>query len=103
MIKKLTSQEYEQAVKSPKLSIIDFSATWCGPCQMLAPTIEKLSDEISDADFYSVDIDEQRELAIAKGIEVVPTVLFVKNGQEQTKSVGYKDYEQIKALIEQYI
>lgn len=103
MVKKLLSQDFGQVLDSEKLSVVDFSAQWCGPCQMLAPVLEKLSEDISDADFFAVDIDEQRELAVKNGIEVVPTVLFVKNGKIAGKSEGYRDYDQMKALIESHI
>lgn len=57
MVKKINSSEFEQ-VKNNKAIIVDFSAEWCGPCKMLAPVMEQLSDEITDVEFYNIDVDE---------------------------------------------
>ena len=57
MVKKISSSEFEQ-VKNNKAIIVDFSAEWCGPCKMLAPVMEQLSDEITDVEFYNIDVKE---------------------------------------------
>ena len=62
MVKKINSSEFEQ-VKNNKAIIVDFSAEWCGPCKMLAPVMEQLSDEITDVEFYNIDVDENPDLA----------------------------------------
>ena len=63
MVKKINSSEFEQ-VKNNKAIIVDFSAEWCGPCKMLAPVMEQLSDEITDVEFYNIDVDENPDLAV---------------------------------------
>ena len=64
MVKKINGSEFEQ-VKNNKAIIVDFSAEWCGPCKMLAPVMEQLSDEITDVEFYNIDVDENPDLARA--------------------------------------
>ena len=68
-----------EVLKSDKLTIVDFFATWCGPCQMLAPVLEKISNENTDVNIFKVDIDQSQELAINSRVEVVPTLIFYKN------------------------
>ena len=77
----LNKENFENEVlNSNKLTVVDFFATWCGPCQMLAPVLEKLSKEQNDLNIFKVDIDESVELAIKYQVEVVPTLVIFKNG-----------------------
>ena len=74
MVKKINSSEFEQ-VKNNKAIIVDFSAEWCGPCKMLAPVMEQLSDEITDVEFYNIDVDENPDLAREYRIMNIPAVM----------------------------
>ena len=76
MVKKITDNNFEE-VKNSKLAVVDFSATWCGPCQMLAPIFEELSEEMSDVDFYSVDVDANPVLSVVNKIASVPTISYL--------------------------
>ena len=78
MVKKITDNNFEE-VKNSKLAVVDFSATWCGPCQMLAPIFEELSEEMSDVDFYSVDVDANPVLSVVNKIASVPTIHIYVN------------------------
>ena len=80
MVKKINSSEFEQ-VKNNKAIIVDFSAEWCGPCKMLAPVMEQLSDEITDVEFYNIDVDENPDLAREYRIMNIPAVIAIKGGQ----------------------
>ena len=82
-------------------AIIDFYATWCGPCRMLSPVLEELSDEYAGKiDIYKVDVDEEEELASAFNIASIPTMLFCpKSGQPQMTQ-GALPKDQIKSAIE---
>lgn len=84
-----------------KPAIVDFYATWCGPCQMLAPVLEELSNEYAGKiDIYKVDVDEEDELAAAFNISSIPTMLFCPKAGEPQMTKGALPKEQIKSAIE---
>lgn len=93
MVKKINATEFkEEALKG--VSVVDFSATWCGPCQMLAPVLEEVSEEMGEqVDFYNVDVDENSGLAIEYGIASVPALLVLKDGVKQDILIGFKPKE----------
>lgn len=71
-----------------KLVVVDFYATWCGPCKMIAPMVEKFSEQYNDATFLKLDVDAIPALAQEYEISAMPTLVFIKNGKEVTKVVG---------------
>lgn len=81
---------FDKALRSDKLMMVDFWATWCGPCQMLGPVIEQLAEEYEDQDVIigKVDVDENPELARRYGVMSIPTVIFLKDGEEFDRKVG---------------
>ena len=82
----------EFAFKGNKPCVIDFYATWCGPCKTIAPIIEKLAKEYDGKiDFYKVDCDKEMKLASIMQVRNIPMVFFMKNGAQPEKSVGAKD------------
>ena len=81
-----------------ELTLVDFFATWCGPCKMIAPVLEQLED----IDVIKVDVDEERELAVKFGIQAVPTLVLNKDKQEIARTQGYHDLEDLKNWINQY-
>ena len=84
-----------EVLKSDKLTIVDFFATWCGPCQMLAPVLEKISNENTDVNIFKVDIDQSQELAINSRVEVVPTLVFYKNGSAIKTLEGFRSEKEL--------
>lgn len=97
----VTKENFDKAIDAPgKIVVVDFFATWCGPCKMLAPVIEEAAEEMKDVLFYKVDIDDQLELAQRYQIMSVPTLLFLKDGQVVTKNVGAIPMEELKDLID---
>lgn len=98
------SQFYNKVRTSDKLVVMDFFATWCGPCKMLAPIFESLSDEMSDkVDFAKIDIDRSLEVIEEYKIVSVPTMIMFKNGKEVQRIVGFVPKEQIKSKIKAHL
>ena len=78
MLKHVNSKNFqEEVINSQRAVLVDFFATWCGPCQMLAPVLEKISSSRADFDIAKVDIDEAQDLAYKYGIQVVPTMVIL--------------------------
>lgn len=97
----ITSQNFAQEVVASSVPVlVDFWATWCGPCMMLAPVIEQIAAQ-SDGSYKvgKVNVDEQGALAMQFGIESIPTLLLFKNGEVVRKMVGLHTKEQILALL----
>ena len=89
-----------EVLQADKLVVMDFWASWCGPCMMLKPIFEELSSELPQVKFCKLDVDEERELAIEYGIESIPTLLFFKNGKVVHKLVGLRGKDELRAEIE---
>ena len=98
----LTKDNFEKEVKeSDKAVLIDFWATWCGPCKMIAPIIKEIAEEFSDeVKVCKVNIDDEPSLATKFGITSIPTLLVIKNGEVVKTSVGYIPKEKIIELFE---
>lgn len=85
----ITSNNIDQVLASDKLVVVDFWATWCGPCRMLAPTIEDLASEYDGkAVIAKCNVDDCEDAAVRFGVRNIPTVVFIKNGQVVDRSVG---------------
>ena len=93
----MNTEDFENIViNGRKEAIVDFWAVWCGPCKMLAPTIEALADELDGKIAVGkVDVDENRELAMKYGVMSIPTVIYFKNGEEVTRLVGVQSREKL--------
>ena len=97
----LTKDNFDKEVLSAEqLTVVDFWASWCGPCMMLKPIFEELSGELPQVKFCKLDVDEERELAIEYGIESIPTLLFFKNGKVVHKLIGLRGKDELRAEIE---
>ena len=101
MVTKISRQDFETKVVNEAAAVVDFSATWCGPCKMLAPVLEEISEQLGGkVNFYNVDVDDDPELAGGFAISSVPTVLLLKNGKVAAQSVGFRPGPAMKAWIE---
>ncbi len=96
-IKDLNSKNFKKEVLENKGRIlVDFNATWCGPCQMLGITLEELSDEF---DIASVDIDENPDLAEEFGVRSIPCLVLFENGQEIKRNIGVQSSKFLKKWL----
>ena len=93
--------QYENLSRNA-LTLVDFWATWCGPCRMLSPIVDELAGETPDVVFGKIDIDQFPELAIGLGINSVPTLMLFKNGKLVDKSIGVRPKQDIKRMIDSH-
>ena len=93
------NKEEIENLKTRDKVLVDFHATWCGPCRMLSPILEQISKEI-DFDIVKIDIDEQEEFARKNGVMVVPTLIFFEKGEEVKRNSGLLPYEELKNWLE---
>ena len=99
MVKEIRNNDLQQVEKA-KVAVVDFNATWCGPCRMLAPIIDELSEEYDDVDFYACDVDNNGALAMRFGIQSIPAVGVFKNGKLVKMVVGFRPKDAMKSLID---
>ena len=99
MVKEINAEEYEQLKQSTKPVVIDFHATWCGPCKILSPILEELQEEMEEVEFVKLDVDQFPEISGANQVMGVPTVLIIKDGEVKDRFVGVQPKETIKEKI----
>lgn len=83
------------------LSVVDFYADWCGPCKMIGPILEQVSEERDDVKIVKVNVDENRELSMEYGVRNIPTLLILKDGVEVKRHVGFIPKPVLNNLIEE--
>ncbi len=82
-------------------AVLDFWATWCGPCRLLSPTVEALAEKYGDAvAFGSVNVDDEEALAVRFDVSVIPTLFFMKKGEVVNKTVGVRPAAELEKIIE---
>ena len=102
MVKQVNVAEFDEIIKNSSVPVVcDFFATWCGPCKMLAPVMEQVSDEMDGkAIFLKVDVDDNMELAGRYSIMSIPHLLVFKGGEVVDKSLGFMSKSEVSAFVQ---
>lgn len=105
MAKVINTSEFRSSVEGSKgVVVVDFFATWCGPCKMLSPIYEALGDEMAEkAKFLKVDIDQSIELAQKFEVSTVPTMMIFKDGKPVDRLIGFMPKDNLKNKVESYM
>ena len=101
MLKHINSAAEFEAEINEGTVLVDFFATWCGPCKMLSPVLEEIAEENPNVSVLKIDVDEVGVLAARFGIQSIPTLMLFKNGQRVETRVGYQNKNQLLAFINQ--
>lgn len=98
---KLNDKNFEETIKAKDLVLVDFYATWCGPCKMQSEVLEKISvSRSASCEIFKVNVDEAEELAVKYEIDAIPTLIIFKKGVLMQKSVGFVTEQEILSMIE---
>ncbi|MGL4990580.1 MAG: thioredoxin [Sarcina sp.] len=103
MVKYIDNDFKEMILEKKGVILVDFYAEWCGPCKMLGPIIESLSNEMENVEFFKIDADKEQGLAKACNIQSLPTILIFKDGEVVDKFLGFKPKNDIIKILEKYI
>ena len=99
-IKEIGKDSFKKEVLDEKeLVIVDFNANWCGPCRMMKPILEDISTEKKDIKIVSVNVDEEEELAREYQVFSIPCLVFIRDGKEIKRSVGFTSKEELEKMI----
>jgi len=100
MVRKINEQEFQSEAMTADVAVVDFSATWCGPCRMLAPVLEDVSEEFEGkVSFFNVDVDECMALAEKYHVMSVPCVIMLKKGEMAAQTIGFQPQSAISAWV----
>ena len=102
-ILEVNEQNFDSEVlNSNQPVLVDFYANWCGPCRMLRPSLEELSDEKASVKFVSVNIDDAEALAWKYGVQSIPCVVLFKDGKEVNRSIGFRPKEDFEEMLGEF-
>ncbi|MFQ6862839.1 MAG: thioredoxin [Beduini sp.] len=100
-MKIVNSNEFDQEISTGAV-LVDFFATWCGPCKMIAPVLEKLSGEYTNVKIIKVDVDQSPDIAGRYGVQSIPTLVMFKDGQPVETQVGFTGEPQLRNMLSKY-
>ena len=100
MLIDITKSNFDEKVKNNnKPILLDFWATWCGPCQMVSPIVQEIANEHDDIDVGKINVDNEVELAQAFGIASIPTLIVIKDAKAINKTIGFRSKEEILKML----
>lgn len=94
----LDKEDFNDIISNGKV-VVDFFATWCGPCKMLGPIFEKVSEDVNDVKFVKLDVDKFNDIAREYGVMSIPTLILFENGNELKRNVGFMSEDKLKEFI----
>lgn len=104
MVQHITVSNFDQEVINNKgVVLVDFWATWCGPCKMIAPIVEEVASEVTSAKFTKVDVDANQALASKYQVSSIPTLMIFKNGAPVDTLVGFMPKDALKAAVAKHL
>ena len=95
----LNTEEFLETLKNNEVVFVDFYANWCGPCKMLAPSIDKLAEEHPEVKVVKINVDNEERLAYEYGVQSIPTLITFKAGQPVRRQMGFLPYEMLEDMI----
>ena len=100
MITNITKDNFEaEVLKADKPVLVDFWASWCGPCNMIAPEVQQIADEHPEIKVCKINVDEEGELSLKHGVMSIPTLMIFKDGQVAQTAIGYRKKDEIEELL----
>ncbi len=98
MVVEINESEFKEKVSTGKV-LVDCYAPWCGPCKMLSPIIDQLASEVSDVNFFKLNVDDNENISREYGIMSIPTLLIFENGELKQTLVGFKSKDELKEIL----
>ena len=96
--------DFDTLLKDESLLVVDYTATWCGPCKMVAPLMDKLAEEfLGQAKVFKLDLDANQAVAKRFGIRGIPTIMVFKSGELMETLIGVKPYEEFSGAVEKHL
>lgn len=99
MVKEIKEKEFKEVISNNKKVVVDCFATWCGPCKMLAPVVESISEENKEISFYKLDVDDCEVVPREYGIMSIPTLLVFEDGELKQTIVGLRSKSELESMI----
>lgn len=100
-VEHITQDNFDEAVSSAETVLVDFFATWCGPCKMLAPVLDSIAENLPEnRKIVKIDVDENMEIARKYGVMSIPTLVLFKNGQAAQRLVGVRPEDELRELLQ---
>jgi thioredoxin 1 len=96
----INESNFRDSINSSPTVVVEFGATWCGPCKLMGPVLDKLSLERTDVSVFKVDVDECGDMAQKMGVRSIPVVVVYKNGEEKSRTVGMTPLEKLVKMID---